>query len=142
MTKTAQATIMIEPPKQIQTDWLQLDQIISDRGSKYSVTAAKATNKDQIKQLLKQLNKNKKYARATHHSWAVRAERAGIIYDSKNDDGETGAGNVILRILQKENVVNTLVIVTRWYGGIKLQGERFRHVQDATKLILEQGPLG
>jgi putative IMPACT (imprinted ancient) family translation regulator len=40
---------------------------------------------------------------------------------------------VILRIMQKENLTNAIICVTRWFGGIKLMGDRFKHIQDATK---------
>lgn len=88
--------------------------------------------------MLKNLNKNKKYAKATHHSWAARVSRDGQIWETKNDDGETGAGAVILRILKKRNFINTMVVVTRWYGGKKLGPDRFKHVQDATIYFCDQ----
>ncbi len=113
-------------------DFLQFERIITDRGSKYSVTGGKVSGKEDIKTLLKRLTRDKKYAKATHHSWAARVSKDGQIWEVKNDDGETGAGGVILRILQKQNWVNTVVVVTRWYGGKKLGPDRFKHVQDAT----------
>jgi len=113
-------------------DFIQFEKIITDRGSKYSVTGGKVRGKEDIKVLLKRLTGSKKYAKATHHSWAARVSKDGQIWEVKNDDGETGAGGVILRILQKRNWVNTIVVVTRWYGGKKLGPDRFKHVQDAT----------
>ena len=29
------------------------------------------------------------------------------------------------------------IVVTRWYGGVKLGGDRFRRVQDCVKAYLE-----
>lgn len=55
----------------------------------------------------------------------------------KNDDGESGAGMVILRMLERENVRDQIIVVTRWYGGKHLRGDRFRHVQTAVRLYLE-----
>jgi putative IMPACT (imprinted ancient) family translation regulator len=65
----------------------------------------------------------------------------GKIFEIKNDDGETGAGAVILRLLQHAQVVNTIVVVTRWYGGIKLGTDRYKHVQDATKYFLREAKI-
>ncbi len=45
---------------------------------------------------------------------------------------------MILSQLQKQNVVNVIVIVTRWYGGVKLFADRFAHVQNATKVWCEE----
>lgn len=112
------------------------EKIIEDRGSRYSVSYGYVEGKDDIKTFLQTLKKNKKYAMATHNSWAVRLTHNGAVYDSKSDDGETGAGLVILRIMQKENVTNCIICVTRWFGGVKLMGDRYKHVQDATKYAI------
>ena len=79
------------------------------------------------------LKKRKKFAKATHHSWGLLTEAGPV----KNDDGESGAGNVILRMLEREGLVGHVVIVTRWYGGKHLGGDRFRHVQTATRAYLD-----
>lgn len=112
------------------------EMIIEDRGSRYSAAIGHVTGREDIKQFLKTLKSDKKYAKADHNSWAARLSHEGAIYETKSDDGETGAGMVILRILQKENCTNTIVSVTRWFGGIKLEGDRFMHIQDATKYAL------
>jgi len=113
------------------------ENIISDRGSTYSVSIGKVENREDIKHFLKTLKTKKKYAKATHNSWAAVLSRDGIQYETKNDDGETGAGMVILRALKKGRMQNTIVCVTRWFGGVKLMGDRFRHVQDATAYALD-----
>jgi putative IMPACT (imprinted ancient) family translation regulator len=43
---------------------------------------------------------------------------------------------VILRMLEREGVTGEIVVVTRWYGGKHLGGDRFRHVQDAVRIYL------
>ena len=50
--------------------------------------------------------------------------------------GEAGAGMVIARMLEREGVKNHIIVVTRWYGGKHLGGDRFRHVQTAVKHYL------
>lgn len=112
------------------------EKIIEDRGSKYSVSIGKVKGRDDIKQFLTELKQNKKYAKATHNTWAARISHQGAIYETKNDDGETGAGMVILRVMQKAEVSNCIICVTRWFGGVKLMGDRFKHVQDATKYAI------
>ena len=54
-----------------------------------------------------------------------------------NDDGESGAGMVILRMLERASVTGQIVVVTRWYGGKHLGGDRFRHVQDCVRTYIE-----
>lgn len=111
-----------------------LANVLSDRGSKYAVSGAPATSAEDVQEILKELKRNKKFAKATHHSWALLTEDGPL----KNDDGEAGAGMVILRMLEREGVTGHVVIVTRWYGGKHLGGDRFRHVQEATRIYLAE----
>lgn len=113
------------------------EKIIEDRGSKYSVSIGNVKGKEDIKKFLAELKSNKKYQKATHNTWAARITHEGTVYETKNDDGETGAGMVILRVMQKEDITDCVICVTRWFGGVKLQGDRFRHVQDATKYAID-----
>jgi len=124
--------------RQPQAEFVLHEQIIADRGSRYSVSLGRVEGREDIKNFLKILKKNKKYAKATHNTWAARLAHEGTIYETKNDDGETGAGMVILRIMQKEDISNCIICVTRWFGGVKLMGDRFKHVQDATKYALDR----
>ncbi|WP_201314508.1 YigZ family protein [Dyella sp. EPa41] len=55
---------------------------------------------------------------ATHHCWAYH-----IGQDYRfNDDGEPGgtAGRPILQAIEGQGIDRAVVVVTRWYGGIKL----------------------
>ena len=116
---------------------LVLENIINDRGSRYAVSGGVCHSEAEARAFVKALCKRKKFARATHHSWALLTDGQAL----KADDGEAGAGMVILRMLEREGVQDHVVVVTRWYGGKHLGGDRFRHVQDAVRLYLEQaGP--
>lgn len=106
---------------------LQLTGVVSDRGSKYAVSGGPARNRAEADAFLKALKRDKKFARATHNTWALRPAQGP---DLKSDDGEAGAGMVILRMLEREDLNDHVVVVTRWYGGKHLGGDRFRHVQD------------
>ena len=85
-------------------------------------------------QVLKQLKRSKKFAKATHNTWALLSSSEGPI---KNDDGEAGAGIVILRMLEREELMDHIIIVTRWFGGTHLGGDRFRRVQDSVRYYLD-----
>jgi len=117
----------------------KLENIISDRGSRYSVSGAEAARREDVDAFLKELKRDKKYAKATHNTWGL------ILPDGtplKGDDGESGAGMVIIRMLEREGLEGHVVCVTRWYGGKHLGGDRFRHVKDAVAAYLEAfGPL-
>lgn len=111
-----------------------IEAVLNDRGSKYAVSGAPAHNKKDADLVLKALKKNKKFAKATHNTWALLSSIDGPV---KNDDGESGAGMVILRMLEREDLHDHIIIVTRWFGGTKLGGDRFRRVQDCVRAYLD-----
>ncbi len=108
-----------------------IENALSDRGSKYAVSGGAVASEAEAKAFVKTLCRRKKFAKATHNTWAV------ILPDGtplKNDDGESGAGMVILRMLEREGRLGEIIVVTRWFGGTKLGGDRFRRVQDAVRI--------
>ena len=111
----------------------ELGVIVSECDPKYAFSGCKVTSRAKIYAALKKMKSEKKYAKATHNTWGVLINGVPL----KSDDGESGAGIVILRMLERADRQNELIIVSRWYGGKHLGGDRFRHVQDATRIYLE-----
>ncbi len=113
---------------------VRLGVVLTDRGSKYAVSGAPVRSRSDVDQVLAELKSERSYAKATHNTWAACLPSGGL----KADDGESGAGMVILRMMERGELKDHVIIVTRWYGGKKLGGDRFRRVQDATRAYLEQ----
>jgi putative IMPACT (imprinted ancient) family translation regulator len=111
---------------------LRLGVILTDRGSRYAVSGAPVQNRDDVTAALNALKRDKSYARASHNSWAATLPGGAL----KADDGESGAGMVILRMIRRAGLDGHVIIVTRWYGGKKLGGDRFRRVQDCVRAYL------
>jgi uncharacterized YigZ family protein len=85
----------------------------------------------------------KKYYDARHHCYAYI-----IGYDSNikksSDDGEPSgtAGKPILEILESREVFNALIIVTRYFGGIKLgTGGLTRAYREAARMVCDGNTL-
>ena len=110
-----------------------LDDVLRDRGSRYAASAGVVASKAQIDSFLASLRQRRKFDKATHHSWAAILTEGGPL---KGDDGETGAGAVILKMLDREGLRDRIVVVTRWYGGVHLGGDRFAHVVTCTRAAL------
>ena len=111
-----------------------MENILTDRGSKYAVSGGPCTSADAARDFIKALCRKKKFAKATHNTWGL------ILPDGtplKSDDGEAGAGMVILRMLEREDRRGEIVVVTRWFGGVHLGGDRFRRVQDAVRIYFD-----
>ena len=111
-----------------------LENIITDRGSKYAVSGGACASEEDAKAFIKELCRKRKFAKATHNSWGLLTADGPL----KGDDGESGAGMVILRMLERDAVEGHIIVVTRWYGGKHLGGDRFRHVQDAVRIYLAE----
>lgn len=116
----------------------RLGVILTDRGSKYAVSGATVASRDDVDAVLSDLKSDKSYARATHNTWAAVLPTGAL----KADDGESGAGMVILRMMERAGLEGHVIVVTRWYGGKKLGGDRFRRVQDATRAYLDHIAAG
>lgn len=82
---------------------------------------------------------------ARHHCWAyLLGNPAGSASAGMDDDGEPAgtAGRPILNVLQHRNVGDTLIVVVRWFGGIKLgAGGLMRAYSQAAQTVLDQAEL-
>ncbi|KAK7697364.1 hypothetical protein SLS64_013607 [Diaporthe eres] len=80
---------------------------------------------------------------ASHNVWAYRihpSEKAISNHprEASHDDGESGAGDLLLRILRETNSMDTLVVMTRWYGGIMLGPDRWRLMRNVVTSALSE----
>lgn len=113
--------------------------IIIDRKSHYTVVWKKVRTKEEIDKFMKELILDDYYRKATHNTYAYRIKLENwSVLEWKNDDGETWAGMCILRELQRENAIDLLLIVTRYFWWIKLQSDRFKNVINACKMFFEK----
>lgn len=114
---------------------LIIPNVLTDKGSKYAVSGGLAVSKDAANAFIKQLKRNKKFAKSTHNTWALLLSDGTQI---KADDGEGGAGAIIFRMLETVDLRDHIVVVTRWYGGTHLGGDRFRHVKTCVDAYLSE----
>lgn len=93
--------------------------IYKEKGSKFLSFAFPVKNETEIKSTLEQIKKE--YFDASHHCFAYV-----IGYDKSgwriNDDGEPSgtAGRPIYGQIQSFDLTNVLIVVVRYFGGIKL----------------------
>ena len=87
---------------------------------------------------------NKKYHDAKHHCFAYRVMEQEKIIEKCSDDGEPSgtAGAPMLQIISKNDLINVIVIVTRYFGGILLgTGGLVRAYSKATSDSLEKAEI-
>ncbi|XP_068599830.1 protein IMPACT [Brachionichthys hirsutus] len=118
---------------------------ITDRRSTFQPHAASVVTPRQVKNVLQKLLENKKIASATHNIYAYRIyceDKHSFLQDCE-DDGETAAGGRLLHLMQILDVRNVMVVVSRWYGGILLGPDRFKHINNcARNILVEEGYTG
>ncbi len=90
-----------------------------DLGSKFLAFAYPVDSEAEIKEKIEHLRK--KYFDATHHcfAWILGPDKDRF---RAVDDGEPNhsAGDPILGQIRSKNLTNVLVVVVRYYGGVKL----------------------
>ncbi len=115
---------------------------IVEKKSKFIGNVFYVETREEAEKIIKE--QKKKYHDARHNCWAYRVLDDNNVVEKSSDDGEPSgtAGAPMLNILSKENIVNTLVVVTRYFGGILLgTGGLVKAYSESTKLALEQAKI-
>lgn len=93
--------------------------LFKDNGSRFISFAFPVETEEEIKDIVAELKK--KYHDARHHCYAYRLGYLGDRFRA-NDDGEPSgsAGRPILGQIDSRGLSDVLVVVVRYFGGIKL----------------------
>ncbi|CAK8681911.1 unnamed protein product [Clavelina lepadiformis] len=112
----------------------------TDRRSTFQAHLACVTTPQQVAAVRQELLQNRKISNATHNIMAYRIfnDANSSYHQDCDDDGETAAGGRMLHLLEILDVKDVVVIVSRWYGGILLGPDRFKHINNVTRNILVQ----
>lgn len=110
----------------------------TDRKSTFQAHLARVTSELQVTWVRNRLMENSKIARATHNiaAWRVWDESRGVQLHDNDDDGENAAGSRLAHMLAITGAQNILVVVSRWFGGIHLGPDRFKHINNAARELL------
>lgn len=117
---------------------------VSLKQSTFIARATTISDPSQRPKLLKSLfDAHPNLRTATHNVWAyrIRPSESSIgmhMREASHDDGESGAGDLLLRILRETNSVDTLVVMTRWYGGVMLGPDRWRLMRNVANSALSE----
>ena len=112
---------------------------IVEKKSKFIANIFYVENVEEAEAKVKEVKR--KYYDAKHNCIAYRVIENGRIVEKSSDDGEPSgtAGGPMLNILQKNNLCNLVVIVTRYFGGILLgTGGLVRAYSEATQKAIEK----
>ena len=120
-----------------------LEKTLLIKKSRFIASAKMISSRDEAKAFFQE--KKDEYSDARHHCWAylignpLSASNAAM-----SDDGEPSgtAGKPILNVIQHKNIGDIMVLVTRYFGGVKLgAGGLTRAYSGATEMILSEVKL-
>ena len=115
---------------------------IVEKKSKFIANIFYIETEEEAKEKLKEIKA--KYYDARHNCYAYSIMNENGIISRSSDDGEPSgtAGSPMLNILQKRELINVLVIVTRYFGGILLgTGGLVKAYSEATILAIDNAEL-
>ncbi len=93
---------------------------IVEKKSKFIANLIYIEGKEEAESIIKEYKK--RFHDARHNCYAYRVYDENEIYEKSSDDGEPSgtAGAPMLNLLQKNDLCNVIIIVTRYFGGILL----------------------
>jgi uncharacterized YigZ family protein len=88
--------------------------------SKFIGNIAKVNSVDEAQKFIKEISQ--RYNNATHNCWAykVHEKGRGIANYSDNNEPSGTAGKPIYGVIEKFGLSNVAIVVTRYFGGVKL----------------------
>ena len=91
-----------------------------EKKSKFIANLIYIEGKEEAESIIKEYKK--RFHDARHNCYAYRVYDENEIYEKSSDDGEPSgtAGAPMLNLLQKNDLCNIIIIVTRYFGGILL----------------------
>lgn len=96
---------------------LQTIEVDKIKGSRFIVTVSPIATEEHFKDILSRFQQA--HPNANHHCWAWRLSGGK---ERSSDDGEPSgsAGEPILQRLTSSHLIDSMIIVTRYFGGTKL----------------------
>ena len=85
--------------------------------SKFIASTSPITTENDANDFIQKISLDHKRANHNCYAYRIKTEKGMIVNES--DDGEPSGtgGNSILYVLEKQNVANTIVVVSRYFGG-------------------------
>lgn len=120
-----------------------LEREIERRKSRFIARAGRVASREEAMAFVDAMRAD--YRDARHHCWAyLLGNPATAASAAMNDDGEPSgtAGKPILNVIQHKGIGDVMVVVARYFGGVKLgAGGLVRAYAGATEAVLSELPV-
>lgn len=118
----------------------QIECTLIEKKSRFIANCKAVKTEDEAKEFIKEIRD--KYKDARHNVYAYSLRNGGIMRYSDDKEPQGTAGIPTLEVLKKANIVDTVVVVTRYFGGILLgAGGLVRAYSGAAALTVTQENL-
>jgi putative IMPACT (imprinted ancient) family translation regulator len=115
---------------------LRSSDVVEDRGNRFVEHVATMNGPDDIPVVLNAIKYSlHAIATATHNIWGARIQVNQSVSEYSDDDGEHGGVREIIKELQRQNLVNHRVMVTRWASSVQLGRKIFDIIANCTKAV-------
>ncbi|KAH7319736.1 hypothetical protein B0I35DRAFT_352582 [Stachybotrys elegans] len=117
-----------QPPRR----WTVSQRVVF-KSSTFIAHAAVISSPSQRSEYMRSLMEQKpELETATHNAWALRTSygNSPLVQEASFDDGESGCGQFMLRLMREVDAKNTMVVLTRWFGGVMLGPDRWRLMRE------------
>nr|WP_139959550.1 YigZ family protein [Flavicella sediminum] len=117
------------------------ESLFKEKGSKFFGYAFPVTKEAEIKEIIVQIKKEHYAARHWCYAWKLGVEQ---VQYRVNDDGEpsNSAGQPIYGQILSAEITNVLVVIVRYFGGVKLGvGGLVRAYKAAAELTIENSEI-
>ena len=129
------------PSYQVPADTIVVEQEL--KKSRFIASAGRASNKAEAVSFIQAVKRT--FPDASHNCWAyIAGEPNNTVEIGMSDDGEPQgtAGKPMLNVLQHKGIGEIVVVVTRYFGGVKLgAGGLVRAYSNAVQAVMEELPL-
>ncbi|OAX42792.1 ribosomal protein S5 domain 2-like protein [Rhizopogon vinicolor AM-OR11-026] len=138
MSLDSYVKVTVERPAQ---KCLATSQEIRDRGSAFVGSVYRASTPEEAKAAI---SYHRNVVHAGKKAYEISAWRCMVLKHGKtglggpddfeviggyDDDGEKWAGSKVLKVMQRDGILDAVVIVSRWFGGTLLGPARFAHIE-------------
>jgi len=140
LSQPAAAVVAPVAPAPVPLPRIVAGEAVTDRKSRFQAHAAVVHSVAEADAVFAALLEDKRIAEATHNIRAYKIAHgrdAAQVDEQRFDDGETGAGDKLLFLLDSRGEFEVVVVVSRWYGGIHLGPDRFKHITNVARAVLE-----
>jgi len=117
---------------------------IVEKKSKFIAQVFYIENKEEAENIISEIKKEYYDARHNCYAYGVFDTEKNEVYTKSSDDGEPSgtAGVPILSVINGNNLINVLIVVTRYFGGILLgTGGLVRAYKEAAEKVISVSKL-